>query len=287
MNITGLDPESQEFMDAMGRLMADALESPDGMRALAAAIAGPIEQEIKQKEISPLLLTVHNLPRGERPVYQKKPRVKAHWISKDGDARAGEVGQDEVEFPTSRCLAMPLVDVLVLKNGNIGTLIDLQTAAAEAIRKEKDAKTIKVLSAAVPPENTVVIPGGKLTEEGLAEAIGIIEDLELSVKYIVLRGKRFKDLRGWNLDEQTKSELRQKGVIKNYGTAGLMLTAAAALDEVLLIPDLEVGKIPVVEKLKADPIVKQEKFKTGWLVYTKIGHGVTRPEVLVKIKITP
>lgn len=98
-------------METMARLMSQAPESPDGLRALAAAIAAPIEQEIKRKEISSLLLTGHTLPRGERPIYQKKPRVKAHWISKAGDAREQEPGQEEVEFPTNRIHGHPMVDL--------------------------------------------------------------------------------------------------------------------------------------------------------------------------------
>ena len=59
--------DSQEFMEKMGRLMRQALETPEGMRALAAAIAAPIESNIARKEITSLLLTKHNLPKGERP----------------------------------------------------------------------------------------------------------------------------------------------------------------------------------------------------------------------------
>lgn len=257
---------SQEYMETMARLMSEALESPEGMRALAAAIAAPIEQEIRRKEISSLLLTKHTLPKGERPVYQKKPTVKAHWISKDGEAQEQEIGQDEVEFPTNRIHSNPMVDISVLKNGNIGTLMDIQTSASDAIRKEMDRRSINVLSAAVPAANTVSVAGNTLTEEALNEAISIIEDLELSVKYIVMRGRRFNDLRSWNLDPQTKLELRQKGVVKNYGTGGILLTAAMPLDEILIIPDEEVGKMPVREKLKAESIDQKTRFKTGWLV---------------------
>jgi len=47
---TTIDVHSQQYMETMARLMSEALETPDGMRALAAAIAEPIEQEIKRKE---------------------------------------------------------------------------------------------------------------------------------------------------------------------------------------------------------------------------------------------
>ena len=276
---------TQEYMEAMAVLMAEALDSPEGIKALAAAIAPPIEQEIKRKEISSLLLTKHNLPKGERPVYQKKPRVKAYWISNEGEAREQEVGKDEIELPVNRIHSAPMVDISVLKNGNIGTLMDIQTAAADEIRKEIDKRTITVLSAAVPAANTVEVTGVTLTEEALNEAVSIIEDLELSVKYIVMRGRRFNDLRAWNLDQETRAELRAKGVIKNYGTGGILLTAAQAMDEVLLIPDEEVGKMPVRETLKTETIEQKTRFKTGWLVWSEQGQGVTRPDILAKIKI--
>jgi hypothetical protein len=287
METTKLKVDSQEYMAAMAGLMAEALESADGLRALAAAIADPIEQEIERKEVSSLLLTRHVLPKGERPLYQKKPKVKAYWISTEGEAREQELGKDEVEFPTNRIHSTPMVDISVLKHGNIGTLMDIQTSAADEIRKEIDRRTISVISASVPPENTVQVMGGALTEDALNEAISFIEDLELSVKYIVMRGRRFNDLRGWNLDPQTKAELREKGLIKNYGTGGILLSASCALDEVLLIPDEEVGKLPVREPLKTEAVEYKTRFKTGWLVWSELGQGVTRPDIIAKIKIVP
>ncbi len=285
MKTDALDIHSQEYMETMALLMSEALESPEGMQALAAAIAEPISQDIASKEISSLLLTKHTLPKGERPVYQKKPTVKAHWISKDGEAQEQEVGADEVEFPTNRIHSNPMVDVSVLKNGNIGTLVDIQTSASDAIRKESDRRTITVISAAVPAENTVSVTGNVLTEEALNEAISIIEDLELTVKYIIMRGRRFNDIRGWDLDPQTSLELRQKGVVKNYGTGGILLTSAMPLDEILIIPDEEIGKLPIREAVKAESIDQKTRFKTGWLVWSELGQGVTRPDIIAKIKL--
>ena len=285
METKNVNVESQEYMETMARLMSEALESPDGMRALAAAISEPIEQEIARKEISSLLLTRHTLPKGERPLYQKKPKVKAYWISTEGEAREQDLGKDEVEFPTHRIHSTPMVDVSVLKHGNIGTLMDIQTSASDEPRKEIDKRTLTVMSAAVPAENTIEVAGSVLTEDALNEAISIIEDMELSVKYIVMRGRRFNDLRSWNLDPQTKAELRAKGVIKNYGTGGILLTASCPLNEILIVPDEEVGKMPVREPLKTESIEYKTRFKTGWLVWSELGQGVTRPDILAKIKI--
>ena len=287
MEATQINIHSQEYMETMARLMTEALESPEGMRALAAAIAAPIDEEIKRKEITSLLLTQHTLPKGERPIYQKKPKVKAYWISTEGEAREQELGQDEVEFPTNRVHSTPMVDVSVLKNGNIGTLMDIQTSAADEIRKEIDKRTLTVLSTAVPAANTIEVTGGKLTDDALNEAISIIEDLELSVKYIVMRGRRFNDMRDWDLDPETRAELRTKGVIKNYGTGGILLTASASMTEILLVPDDEIGKMPIRESLKTEAIEQKTRFKTGWLVWTELGQGITRPEILAKIKILP
>ncbi len=282
---TKVNIHSQQYMETMARLMSEALESPEGMRALAAAIASPIEQEIKRKEISSLLLTKHTLPKGERPIYQKKPTVKAHWISTEGDAREQDLGKEEVEFPTHRIHSAPMVDISVLKHGNIGTLTDIQTGAADEIRKEIDKRTLTIISAAVPSANVVEVAGDTLTDAALGEAISIIEDLELTVKYIIMRGRRFNDMRGWDMDPQTRHELRAKGVIKNYGTGGILLTSAMPLDEIILLPDEEIGKMPIRETVKTEAIEQKTRFKTGWLVWSELGQGITRPDIIVKIKL--
>ena len=278
---------TQEYMEAMAALMAEALDSPEGIKALAAAIAPPIEQEIKRKEITSLLLNQHNLPKGEPAKYQKKPKVQAYWISKNGEAMSSDVDGDEVEFPVHRIHSMPMVDVSTLKHGNIGTLLDIQKGAADAIRREIDRRTISVLSAAVPAANTVTVTGGKLTEDALNEAMSIIEDQELTLSCIVMRGRRFTDMKGWPLDPQTKLELRQKGLIKVYGGADILVTSAMPMEEVLLIPDEEIGKYPIRETLKTDTIEQKQRFKTGWLVWMEVGHGVTRPDLLAKVVIAP
>jgi len=282
-----IDVDSQEYMEAMAALMSEALETPEGLQALAAAIAPPIEREIKRKEISSLLLTRHMLPKGERPVYQKKPQVKAYWISTEGEAREQEIGKEEVEFPTNRIHTAPMVDISVLRHGNIGSLMDIQTSAADEIRKEIDKRTINVISQAINTANTVEVSGGVLTDTALNEAISILEDMELSVKYIVMRGARFNDMRSWDLDPQTKEELRVKGVIKVYAGANILITSAADPDEVLLIPDKEVGKMPIREGLKSESVQKQLRFKTGWLIWSEMGQGITRPDILARVKILP
>ncbi len=279
--------DSQEFMEKMGKLMTEALATPDGMRALAASIAAPIEQEIARKEISSLLLTKHNLPKGERAIYQKRPRLKAFWISKDGEAREIEVGKDEIEIPTHRVHSAPMVDISILKHGNIGALTDIQKASSDEIRKEIDKRTLTVISSAVPAENVVNISGGVITEDALNDAISILEDKELTVKNIVLRGKRFNEIRSWDLDPVTQLELRQKGVIKVYGGANILLTSAANINEVLVLPDEEIGKMPIREPLTSEAIDKKLKFKTGWLIWSELGMGITRPDIIAKIVINP
>ncbi len=285
MEVPTIDVHSQEYMETMAALMSEAVESPEGLRALAAAIAPPIAQEIKRKEISTLLLGKHTLPKGERPVYQKKPMLKAYWISEDGEAREQEVGKDDVEFPTSRVHSAPMVDISVLKHGNIGTLLDIQKTAADEIRKTIDNRTISVISSAVPAANIVEVTGSTLTDDALNEAISIIEDQELTVKWIVMRGRRFNDIRSWDLDPQTKAELRLKGVIKNYGTGSILLTSAMDVTEILVLPDEEIGKLPVREAVKTESVDRKTKFKTGWLIWSELGMGVTRPDICAKVNI--
>lgn len=272
-------------MEAIAHKMRLALETPENMSSLAAHIAKPIEAEIKRKEISSLLLTEHALPAGERPVYQKKQELTAHWISKDGHAQSQEIGEDEVEFPTFRVHTMPEMDVSVLRHGNVGRLLDYQTSAANTIRKKIDQRTIKVISEATPASNVIEVAGDTLTAGALNAAMAIIEDQEVAVKYIIMRGGRFADVRDWNLDPVTKLELRQKGIIKNYGTASIMTTASAEPDEILLVPDHEIGKLPIREKLKVEVIENKTKFKVAFLSWQEVGHGITRPDLICKIRL--
>jgi len=107
METIRMNVHSQEYMETMARLMSEALESPEGMRALAAAIAEPIEQEIKRKEISSLLLTKHTLPKGERPLYQKKPKVKASGFPPKARLRSRKSARTKWSFPPTASTPHP------------------------------------------------------------------------------------------------------------------------------------------------------------------------------------
>ena len=287
MTTTKKNVHSDEFLARMAELMAYAAESGEGLKALAAAIAPPIDMEIKRREITSLLLTKHKLPPGEPAKYQKRPKLKAYWISKDGDAVESGILEDEVEFPIHRIHSMPMVDVSVLKHGNVGTMVDIQKAAADEIRKAIDKRTVTVLSAAVPPERVVTCSGGKITDTAMNQAFSLIEDLELTVKTVLLRAPRMNDMRGWNLDPQTARELIQKGFLKIYNGADLVVSSQMPLDEIVLLPDEEVGKFAIRQDLTTDTINEPKRFRTGWLAWMEAAHGITRPDLLAKIVITP
>ena len=278
---------SDDYMATMAKLMSEAVSSPEGLKALAAAIAPPIDMEIQTREITSLLLTKMKLPPGEPAKFQKKPKLKAYWISKDGDAVESGIVEDEVEFPIHRIHSMPMVDISVLKHGNVGTMLDIQKSAADEIRKAIDKRTVTVLSAAVPSERTVTVTGGKLTEDAVNEAISFIEDMELSVKYLLMRGARANDMRGWNLDPQTKRELQLKGIFKVYNGAEIIATSSMGLSEVILFPDEEVGKFALRQALSTETINEPKRFKTGWLAWMEAAHGVLRPDLLAKVVILP
>jgi len=47
----------------------------------------------------------------------------------------------------------------------------------------------------------------------------------------------------------------------------------------------KVGKIPIRETLMIEDIEQKTRFKTGWLLWSELGMGVTRPDLLVKIRL--
>lgn len=278
------DAEQEE----LGALLIVCAESgKEGLDAIAAFVAGPIEKEVDRREITSLLLTKLDLPVSEPAKFQMAGEgIKATWISADGDVCESNIKGDEVEFPIGRLATNPMVDISVLKHGNIGSLADIMKKAGKKIRLALDTRCLSLLSAAVPVANTVECSGGKLTKEAMAKARTFIEDQELAVKYILMRGARAEDMEGWELDQQTLREMQLKGIFKIYNGAEIIFSATMAADEVILIPDEEVGKYAIRQKLTTQAIDVPLKFKTGWLAWLEAAMGITNPAILAKIVIT-
>ena len=88
--------------------------------------------------------------------------------------------------------------------------------------KKRDSRAINVISAAVPESNIVTVTGGSLTAVALNATLAIIDDKDLALKYLVLRGSRFNDMREWDLDPVTERKLLEKGIIKLYAGASVI-----------------------------------------------------------------
>lgn len=281
------DIESPEFQMRMGRLMAKATESPEGLRALAAIIAPPIEQRIKTKEISSLFLKTHNLPPAERATYQKKGTgVRAYWFAAGGTAVRSEIDNSEVDVPIHRIHTNPMVDITKLTHGNLGTLTDIQKDSADEIRKEMDKRTLATVIASVPTENIVVESSANLTEDSLNAVIALMEDKELSPKLMTMRGSRFNDIRALAGEHQDGFAMKQKGISYMWAGTDILLTSALSdARKIIVIPDDEIGKMPVRTKLTVKPIDEPKEFETGWLIYQEVGHVVLRPDLVFMIDI--
>lgn len=272
-------------MQAIAQLMNEAVSTQGGMVALAEAVGPPIYLEIQRKNIVPLCLTQHNLQPGQSAKHSKREEVQAHYIAVGGQPRVQEINADqEVEFPIFRLHSKPEVDISDLKHGNIGSIADMQSSAAEAIRKQLNSKVTALLSAAVPTANKVTVSGGLLTDDAFYECVGRIEDLELSPRYVLIRGQRMVDLKGWTTDDEGKKELREMGVFKRLANAGIINSASVATDEVIILPDMEVGKYDIRTPIGVIP--ESNGFKVGFLTWHECAMGITRPELVFKVKIT-
>jgi len=276
---------TQQF-EAISTDLRDAYSlGSEGLRTIAASIAPPIYDEIRQKEIASLLLTENKLPKGEPARYAKIKEIQAFWIATGGQVHRSDMDDDEIEFPVGRVASNPAVDVSVLRNGDVHRLTDMEKWAGSAIRKKLNQRAVKVISEAVPEANTVEIGGASLTEAGLNQAISLLEDKDLTVKYIVLRGGRFNDMRGWELDPVTERELREKGILKYFSGAQVLTTSAAQMDEIILVPDEPVGKMAIRTPIAVEPDNRPSEFKVSWVVWMELALGVLRPDLLAKVKI--
>ena len=279
---------SEAELQALANLVQQATRTENGLYALAEAVGPVIRMEIERKNIVPLVLTQHDLKPGQDAKHSKRRALQAHYIGVGGQPHRQEVNNDqEVIFPVFRVHANPQVDVTDLASGNLGKLEEMQTDAAQAIRNKLNAKLVALLSAAAalaPATNVVTVSGGKLTDTALGQVISKINDLELNARYILLRGSRLIDLKDFNLDTESRREFVEKGVLNRFGGAGLVNTASMNAGEVIVIPDMEVGKYDIRTALKVDP--QKSGFKVGFLTYHECAMGITRPDLVFKVVIT-
>ena len=56
-------------------------------------------------------------------------------------------------------------------------------------------------------------------------------------------------------------------------------------NEVILVPDEEVGKFALRQPLTTDTINEPKRFRTGWLAWMEAAHGITRSDLLAKVII--
>lgn len=284
-----LDINSQAYMKKLGRLCKEAIRrGPEGLMTIAAFIAPPIKAAIEQKLVTPMILTRHVMPVGEKPIYQKETEIKAYWIARGGDPRVQDIGEDEVQFDTDRIHANPLLDVKTLKRGNVGSIQSMQRLAAKAIREEIDKRTFVIIEAAVTAAMTVTITGGVLTEQGLTDAFTLMEDLGLTVGTIAMRAARHGDIKMFtNTPDPIGAEIRKKGVVGVYSGAMVLTTTAIAdpADVYLFPKDEEIGKYPIDEDLMTE--AEKKGFKVGFLSYMEVGMGITQPGYIAKIRVNP
>ena len=280
------DFENRSFMETMGAYISEAIGSPKGLKAFASAAREPIKREIERKYITPLLLTKNLATKHYVPRFQITNKIKTSWVSLYGEAESSDFDIDEeIDVPVRKIHTMPMVNIQSLKNGDMNRIFDVQKQAADAIRKEIDRYTLQLISKEVKDENTIKISGGTLTENALLDAVSVLEDKNLTPKYIVMRGKRFKDLRGWELDAITKHAFVAKGIIKQYGGAQIIATALLPLNEILIIPDEQIGVFLVNHDLTCEPAEDLKRFKKGWLAWMEVGHAVFHNDIISKVII--
>jgi len=279
---------TKEFMQELGRLCTEALATTEGMQALAAAVQPVIQNRIMVKNITSLLLTEHDLPIGETAHYEKARLVMAYWIALNSAVASSDITDEEVTFPLRRVATAPEIDISTLKHGNVGTLLQKLDESGDAIRKKIDAATIAMISAATPVGNTVSCAGGVLTAAALNNALGLVEDLETTVKFIVGRGLRLRELMNelqGTLDPITERELIEKGAMAKYNGAILINSSSCASDTILLVPEVEVGKCAYRDRLLNEPTKDIKRFKTGWVAWSEVAQGITFADPLAKIVV--
>ena len=270
-------------------LISNALETDEGRKALAAAMANPIRTSLDYQGIGRKLLMVDPLPQGALPVYDRDVDAKAFVISKRGQAPDQLIEGERIQVPTFEVVSYPQVRFSQIKERRFNVIDRAQQRAKSDIMAVEDENIFHLIDAASTAVNTPTISAGGLTRDSLASAFREVEKHDLAVSKIVMNAQAFADIRKWGqneFDPVTQHSMLQTGSFGHLWTAEILISKKVPLNTVYVLADPEfVGVMPIRQDLNVIPADKPEELRIGWIVYEEIGMSVVNSQGVAKINI--
>ena len=138
-------------------IIAQAMESPEGMKALAQALVEPIKVALAYQAIGRKCLMVDELPQGAIPRYEVDVTAKSYVISKRGRVPDMFIEARELIVPTFEIATNPSIRMQEIRSRRYYIVDRAQVRAKDSLQRQEDTEVFKVLSAAVPAANSLTV----------------------------------------------------------------------------------------------------------------------------------
>jgi hypothetical protein len=269
-------------------IIAQAMESPEGMKALAQAMVEPIKVALTYQAIGRKCLMVDELPQGAIPRYEVDVTAKSYVISKRGRVPDMFIEARELIVPTFEIATNPSIRMQEIRSRRYYIVDRAQVRAKDSLQRQEDTEVFMVLSAAVPAANSLTVAGA-LDPANINVAMALIESHELVAAKIICHPFRYKDLRAWGkefFDEATQRDVLMTGLFGHVWTADIHVSTMVPKNTIyILAPGEFVGAMPVRQDITVIPADDPKQLRLGWVIYEDLGMAVINDYATAKIAV--
>lgn len=279
----------QNVNEQREKIIAQALETPEGRTALAQAMVEPIKTSLMYQAIGRKLLMVDELPQGALARYERDVAVKSYVIPKRGSVPFAEVEAEELLVPTIELAANPTIRLNEVRQRRFYIVDRAQVRAKDSLQRQEDIEVFKVLNAAVPAAQSISV-AGTLQPENVNLALTLIEEHELIGAKIVVHPQRYKDIRTWGkdfYDEATQRDILMTGLYGHLYSADIHVSTMVPKNAVyVLAPAQFVGAMPVRQDITVLPADDPRRLRLGWVIYEELGFAVINDYAVSRIIVS-
>lgn len=252
---------------------------------LAQGTENVVKDQVIERLNTGYLVDTKILKKGEVSRINAEEGKKVVIVAPDGRPFKHTVQHKELTIPERKIEGIYEFDISDLEQGFIRAITDQTKDADELVRSGVEKAVLQSALLAVPSANQIT-GVEKFDEDIAAEAAGIITDIPKDLGSIYMTSSRaLKDLKGWNLSDTMKDELKRKNVVGEIFGAKLCRTSMIPKTNILFGSEEFVGACHITYLA-----VKEYKGcaagNIGLHVKALFKTAITKPEQLVLVALT-
>ena len=281
-------------------LLGTLLNSEDGRKKIASSMTQPLRSRRDYASVARKAFLVEQLPDGAIPVYDKDAEVTAYVISDDGENVLSVQKPKRVLFPIFEIVANPEASIMQIKERRFDLIQRMQDNGRSTVQSAEDGRVFEIFDAVAQKGfDTITVASGlinegvnanaPLTAANIADALGIIEEHDLTPDRIFMNARDFSDVRKWGrdvFDPESQKQLLETGLRGTLYGAKVVISRMvdAGFVYVTATPEF-VGRIPVRTEITVLSADDTRRRVIGFSIFEALGIGCHNPLGLVRIHI--